>query len=1306
MATLLLSAGGAALGGAFGGSVAGITSGVLGKAVGATVGAIIDQRLTGVGSEPVETGRVDRLRMMGASEGAALPRVFGRIRVGGQVIWASNFLETVNSSRTRGKGTGGASQEMRAFSYSVSLAVALCEGEVARVGRIWADGQALDQAGLTWRLHSGSDDQSADPLISALEGPENTPTYRGTAYVVFENLGLAPFGNRVPQFSFEVFRRPNDDPESTRRHVSRSIEGVALVPGAGEYCLATTPVFFEHGPGESVAVNLNNDRGAPDLVVSLDQMRAELPAAKAVSLVVSWFGNDLRCDKCELRPMVEQKRVDGSGMPWRVGGQSRQQARQVSQIDGRPLFGGTPTDASILQAIAQMRAGGQNVMFYPFILMDILADNRLPDPWTDNDFQPAVPWRGRITCSVAPGRVGSPDKTPAAAEQVRRFFGEAAVSDFRIVQGEVIYAGPEEWSYRRFILHYASLCAMSDGVDAFCIGSEMRSLTQIRDGVTSYPAVRALQKLADDVRSIVGARVRIGYAADWSEYFSHIPNDGSNDVIYNLDPLWAQDTIDFVGIDNYMPLSDWRDGSEHLDAGFGSIYDQTYLRSNVAGGEGYNWFYADQAGRDRQDRTPVADTAYGEDWVFRYKDIRAWWERRHTNRIMGVKQASATAWVPQSKPIWFTELGCPAIDKGSNQPNVFIDPKSSESFMPYYSSGARDDYMQQACLRASIEFYSDPDNNPMSVRYDGSMVDTSRVYVWTWDARPWPDFPDRLDTWVDGVNFDRGHWINTRIIEPSLAEIVSDCCVRSGLQRVETKNLHGSVVGYAINEPETTRQTLQPLMLAFAFDCFSIEHEVAFRSRGRVAAVPVAEGQLVAAGSSPAILMARTSSNELPNRVIVNYIRDTSDYEAAVAEASSPESSLLATNYSSLNIVLSGPQAKAIVDRWLGESLIATETGSFELAPSGIGLMAGDTVSFQAQKHRQIYRIDRTEDFGARSIEVVKIESDVYGATTFVSEPRRASVRTNYSPVFATILDLPLISGEEVPHAPHVAVSASPWVGAVSVFTSTTETGYRQNTEVYRPATCGWITKPVGQAASGVWYRGDVRVRLSSGTLSSMDYLELLGGANVFALQDRASGVCEVLQFRSATLVGPREYVLKDLLRGQAGTDATMPAAWAVGSEFILLDSSVVQIDASRALRAVPINYRIGSSQRSYDDPSYIKLVRTSQGVGMRPLSPVHLSAEWMSLNTLGIRWIRRTRIDGDTWTGLDVPLGEEKEIYEIKLVSDGEQIIEQIFDTNTAIIEISSLDLSRASKLKVQVSQISSVFGSGPVAELEVVWP
>ena len=99
--------------------------------------------------------------------------------------------------------------------------------------------------------------------------------------------------------------------------------------------------------------------------------------------------------------------------------------------------------------------------------------------------------------------------------------------------------------------------------------------------------------------------------------------------------------------------------------------DLGYLKANIEGGEGYDWFYASDADRKAQIRTPISDLAYGKPWVFRPKDIRSWWSNQHHDRPGGIESTTPTPWTPQSKPIRFTEFGCPAVDRGTNQPNVF-----------------------------------------------------------------------------------------------------------------------------------------------------------------------------------------------------------------------------------------------------------------------------------------------------------------------------------------------------------------------------------------------------------------------------------------------------------------------------------------------------------------------------------------------------------------------------------------------------------------------------------------------------------
>src|SRR5690606_8730042 len=151
----------------------------------------------------------------------------------------------------------------------------------------------------------------------------------------------------------------------------------------------------------------------------------------------------------------------------RAGGIGRAQAQMLPQVDGRVIYGGTPADESVVEALRAIRASGKSAVFYPFILMEQLAGNGLPDPWgvPDEDGaipeQPVMPWRGRITTSVAAGRAGSPQGTAAAEAEVAAIFGRAAPGDFTTHGGRVVYSGPDEWSYRRFILHYAHLCRLA-----------------------------------------------------------------------------------------------------------------------------------------------------------------------------------------------------------------------------------------------------------------------------------------------------------------------------------------------------------------------------------------------------------------------------------------------------------------------------------------------------------------------------------------------------------------------------------------------------------------------------------------------------------------------------------------------------------------------------------------------------------------------------------------------------------------------------------------------------------------------------
>lgn len=295
----------------------------------------------------------------------------------------------------------------------------------------------------------------------------------------------------------------------------------------------------------------------PDMIVALDQLQSSAPNVESLTLPVAWFGDDLRAGACQIMPGVEVAEKITSPQTWSVNGVSRGAAHRVSRDDqDRPAYGGTPADFAVVEAIREAKARGLRVTVSPILLMDVPAGNTRPNPYSDTAAalgQPVYPWRGRITCSPSAGYAGSVDKTGSAESQVAAFFGTATPAQFAVSGQSVSWTGAAgDWGLRRMVLHYAHLCATAGGVDTFLIGGGMPGLTTIRSGASTYPAVQALRALAVDVRSILGPDTRISYAADWSEYFGHHPGDGSGDVHFYLDPLWADPLIDFVGIDSFF----------------------------------------------------------------------------------------------------------------------------------------------------------------------------------------------------------------------------------------------------------------------------------------------------------------------------------------------------------------------------------------------------------------------------------------------------------------------------------------------------------------------------------------------------------------------------------------------------------------------------------------------------------------------------------------------------------------------------------------------------------------------------------
>lgn len=1225
-----------------------------------------------------EGPRLQTLHIQSSQDGAPMARIYGRARIAGQVIWAARVKEIAIEEKRGGKG----GPSTRTYSYTLSFAVGLCQGEILDVGQIWANGQPLQTKDLNARLYKGSDDQSPDPLIAEIEGNQ-VPAFRGTAYMVFEDMPLDDFGARLPQLNFEIIRAPKRTDDAPR--LEDLVQGVDLIPGSGEFAYATSITEERLGPGTSRAVNMNNLTGKSDMDAALDQLQAQLPNCSHVTLVVSWFGDDLRLDHCQLRPGVESRdRIDKPGN-WQVGDETRANAYLISRLDDRPVYGGTPSDASVIEAVQALKSRGYSVTLYPFILMDVPDGNTLPNPYGGAS-QPVFPWRGRITCDPAPRVSGTVDKTNAAATQIQDFFGACTNSDFS-VSGEIVsYAGPDEKSYRRMVLHYAHLMQVAGGVDAFIIGSEMRGLTTVRGTGNSYPAVSALQILVADVRSVLGVNTKLTYAADWSEYFGHHPQDGSNDVNFHLDPLWADNNIDAVGIDAYFPLSDWRDTAGHVDGLIHkNIYDMDYLASNMEGGEGYDWYYASSADRDVQTRSPITDGAKNKPWVFRYKDVKGWWANPHHDRIGGTEQANPTAWVPQSKPIWFTEIGCPAIDKGANQPNVFWDPKSSESTAPYYSSATRDDLIQRRYIEAFLGYWQDDNNkNPVSTIYGAPMVDVSRAHIWSWDARPFPDFPSRLDVWSDGGNWHTGHWISGRTGLVSLADIVSDISISSGANAPDVSSVLGMVSGYVLDRPMSARAALTPLSRLYGFDLVERVGGLSFASRGTQSVFNIAAENLVFDAQSGTLSITRQDAETRLKDVRISFIDQAKDYQSGLVLARDLFAETERVADISAPLVLDAGQAKVIAMSVLEQVLGENETLDFAVPPFLLGLETGDVIGMSGVSGD--WQITALDGLGARSGQAKRIGAGAVNLTSgnapgVVGTPDWVSAPEGYA------LDIADFTGNGERTGPLVGVVINPFVDTVITEPGGTEVALRS------PIRIGALLDDLPAGPVGRYdLASAVDMLLPGIALASLPDVDILSGGNMLAVETPQGW--EILQAANVELVGTDTYRISRLLRGQYGTDHVLGAPVPSGARVVYLGQGWQDIPVNADLRGTDIDFTLTTNGRENTET----FSQNYAANHLRPLSPVHIKAVRVA-DIIEITWIRRTRVGGDDWASLDVPLGEESERYVVKFLDGTAVVLEKqvaVQSLQIPILELENIYGSPLGEITITIAQISQTYGRG----------
>jgi hypothetical protein len=219
------------------------------------------------------------------------------------------------------------------------------------------------------------------------------------------------------------------------------------------------------------------------------------------------------------------------------------------------------------------------------------------------------------------------------------------------------------------------------------------------------------------------------------------------------------------------------------------LHNEAYLQANIEGGEQFNWYYGDSnnlgcgldpLGTGQYVSLPEGDRAsqarnpyYANQQILGRKQFRWWWHNQHQaiydagDGLGWAPHGPTTQWVAKSKPLIFAEYGFATVDKCTNQPNVFFDAKSTESYTPFWSAwdsadGAtflprRDDILAGIGLQAIYDYWTGGENETSASGVP--LILTPFCCAWNWDARPFPTFPINSSAWGDTSNWEAGNWI-------------------------------------------------------------------------------------------------------------------------------------------------------------------------------------------------------------------------------------------------------------------------------------------------------------------------------------------------------------------------------------------------------------------------------------------------------------------------------------------------------------------------------------------------------------------
>jgi hypothetical protein len=1351
MARLVLGAVGAGIGGFMGGSI----GASIGWSVGAALGGLVDPPDAIKQQGP----RLGDLKLQASSYGAPIPVVYGAVRVAGNVIWASEIRETATTTSEGGKG--GPEVETTTYTYAVDVAISIGEGELVGVSRMWANNQLVANFSTTNTdiaesvvFYSGTETQLPDPTMEAALGVGRVPAYRGQAYIVFENLQLADYGNRVPNFEFEI--------------------------GAGELTGGGPPIIVDTGLPAIDYQNFNTIDAYDCLWVSLPDAEtlvrydlktkktlvtrsnvSTIPQQGGTQLLRPYAINDagvLFCDRqyytgaCYLLPSGGEVVATTTAWIPPTRGEFGQILAPGFYITEPPANTGVLSFSSggsgnlgILQANKKVLAVGSGYFGYGVRLYeDGVQDTKwefissyfpAPDPLGSsvrygNTTVPNPQPFGNFTYGLLPPHWHN----GIVFNQVSPFIN-APQSGRRIkiegVETVALIRSTTNDGYRTGLYNHVVLATVSDGgLDPLLTNMDVAACNAVQvdpDGtiylISSSAAkiYKYVQQYPDDPAKqrefILTATLDIASLPSFNSASARIPSSGGIMVAFygaqysarvafiNLKTMTIVKTAPTPSLFQPAMLDNHKSSQilACIDAFSQRIYTIDYRRATNSGGGVFI---------PSNFSVPLADIV--EDLCERSKlsasqiDVTAL--EPYTVRGYALsRQASARANIAQLQQAYF-------FDAVESDHKIKFVPRTQRSVVTIdvdelgaYAAGGQPSELLEVRRGQEVEL-------------------PSRVSV---------TYPDQnFDYQLKTQNAQR--LLTASVVESAeaLAVVLSADEARSVANRAlyfahieRTRFAFGTSKKYVYLEPTDVVTINGPnksyiARLQTASTSGGLIQWEAIAATGSGAAIgaptiisPLNAGAVAGVAFAYTILATNTptsySATGLPAGLTLN--TSTGAITGTVAASGTAMATITATNASGsgkspLTItttasavaptITSAATINAKVGALVNAFLSATGTSPIVWAVTSGQLPAG--LSLNASTGA-ITGTPTTE--GTASFTVRAANGTAPNATLAMTAIVQASGQSPIDVVvpgatYAQYLDIPLLRDKDDGAGFYVALTGAttPWSGA-TVLQSVDGLSYTSLASAFSSAASGFATTQLGAGfnTNMIDEASSVTVYINGGgTLASITTDELLNGGNACAIGG------EILCFGTATLVAAQTYRLSRFIRGLFGTEAAQ-ATHPGGDAFVMLNGGgVVRVAGTTAQIGQPLQYKSITNGQKLNTAAAVPF--TNFAAGLKPLSPVLVNASKQPNGDFVIRWTRRGRIDAAWRSTVDVPLGETVEEYDLELYTSGVPNILRRTVRVTAPTYIYTLAQQvadagsgiAAGALSHRVYQISSVVGRG----------